>query len=46
MEKGGVFERKYDMSILGNIYISAPHSFLAARPGRIRAIKHTYKAIY
>jgi hypothetical protein len=29
-KKDGVFERKYDMSILGNIYISTLHPFLAA----------------
>jgi hypothetical protein len=39
------FERKYDISILGNIYISAAHAFLAATLVRLCAITLTYKAI-
>jgi hypothetical protein len=45
-KKDGSFERKYDMSIPGNIYISIPHIVLAVRAARTCAIKLTYKAIY
>jgi hypothetical protein len=45
-KKDGTFERKYDMSKLGNIYIPARHSFLVPRLVSFCAIKLTYKAIY
>jgi hypothetical protein len=45
-KKDGTFERKYDMSKLGNIYISARHGLPIPRLVSFCAIKLTYKAIY